>query len=180
MGFKNRAMIQYREATPSDYIKIAQLHAESWQINYRGMWADEYLDGPVLEDRLSVWEKRFGQPESKRFILLAEEGESLVGFACSFLDDDPKFGALLDNLHVAADFKRRGIGRDLLMASAKWVNRRRPESAFYLWVLEANLPAIRFYEKLGGIIYETVQMPTPYGAFFPTIRFVWPDTSRLL
>ena len=38
------------------------------------------------------------------------EGDELAGFVHIVFDDDPKWGALIDNLHVASAHKRRGVG----------------------------------------------------------------------
>ncbi len=42
--------------------------------------------------------------------MLAEDRDGLVGFAHTVFDDDPRWGALLDNLHVVYGEKRRGVG----------------------------------------------------------------------
>lgn len=57
---------QYREAEATDADKIATLHAESWKRAYRGHLSDAYLDGPIEDERRSVWQARFAteQPSS--------------------------------------------------------------------------------------------------------------------
>src|SRR5256884_2586850 len=52
------------------------------------------------------------------------------------LDEDPRWGTRLDNLHVTHQLKRYGIGRRLLVEAARELVRRRPaDRQFYLWVL---------------------------------------------
>ena len=53
----------------------------------------------------------------QRTVLAVHDGE-LVGFVHTVLDDDPQWGALLDNLHVRADWQRRRLGSQLVAASA--------------------------------------------------------------
>jgi ribosomal protein S18 acetylase RimI-like enzyme len=60
------------------------------------------------------------------------------------LDDDPNWGSLLDNLHVAFQFKRKAIGRKLMQAAAENLLRRGIQK-FYLWVLGQNHAAQQFY-----------------------------------
>jgi ribosomal protein S18 acetylase RimI-like enzyme len=74
----------------------------------------------------------------------------LVGFANTFFDDDPAWGALLDNLHVAHGHNRRGIGSRLLALTAEAVLERPEPTGLYLWVLEQNRAAQAFYEACGG------------------------------
>jgi hypothetical protein len=45
----------YREATANDAEKIAALHARYWQIHYRGILSDAFLDGEVEENRLQCF-----------------------------------------------------------------------------------------------------------------------------
>src|SRR5712691_80264 len=94
-------VVQLRFATAADAQSVAALHAESWQHHYRGAYADHYLDGDVLADRLTVWTRQLGQPATEHRTVVAQHGEAVVGFAHTVLDDDAIYGALLDNLHVA-------------------------------------------------------------------------------
>lgn len=63
-------MITYREATADDAEQIAQLHSLSWQQNYRGIWRDEFLNGPVLENRREVWQKRLSQLTPNQYVII--------------------------------------------------------------------------------------------------------------
>ena len=172
-------MISYREAVQSDWENIALLHAKSWQENYRGSMSDDYLDNVVIEERKAVWEKRFAKPNEKQLIILAEENRSLIGLSCIFLESDPKYGALLDNLHVRSDYKRKGIGKILLKKSAKLLMAKSDESSLYLWVLTKNSGAIDFYEKVGGTRHDTKAWKTPDNRSNDTYRYVWNDLEKL-
>src|SRR6266478_3896315 len=100
--------MKYRTATPHDVDAIALLHADSWRRNYRGAYLDSFLDGDVFADRAAVWTDRLTQPGAKQHTVVAEHDGDVVGFAHTILDDDPTWGALLENLHVAHNLKRRG------------------------------------------------------------------------
>ena len=54
--------VRYRRATGGDIVGIAELHADSWRRNYRGAYADSYLDGEVVSERVSAWTKRLSTP----------------------------------------------------------------------------------------------------------------------
>src|ERR1700730_7887238 len=97
--------IQLRFAVAADASAVAALHAESWQHHYRGAYSDDYLDGDVLADRLTVWTRQLGQPATEHRTVIAHYAEAVVGFAHTVLDDDAVYGALLDNLHVAYALK---------------------------------------------------------------------------
>jgi GNAT superfamily N-acetyltransferase len=165
--------MRLRVATAADADAIARLHAESWRSAYRGMYRDEYLDGPLLEDRMGVWRERLAAPPDNQYLLLAGEGDALLGFACSYGNEDKRWGTLLDNLHVRRDQHRHGIGRRLLSASALWSRERYPDALFHLWVLDGNANARRFYEHLGAQPEESDTHEPPGGGSVLVWRYVW-------
>ena len=173
-------MIRYREATAEDAEQIAQLHSFSWQQNYRGIWRDDFLDGPVFDNRREVWQKRLQYPAHNQYVLLAESGKSILGFACIYLHDDPIWGTLLDNLHVSRELKGQGVGTHLIKAVARWVYERSPDSGFYLWVLEKNYPARTFYKNLGAIEHELVSGEGLVGNVADKYRYIWRDLTPLI
>lgn len=151
--------VRYREADAADAAGIAALHADSWRRHYRGALSDAFLDGDVVTDRLAVWTERLRQPDPGSMTVLAEDHDgALVGFAHVIFDDDPTWGALLDNLHVARGQQRRGIGSRLLERTAAAVH-----TGLYLWVLEQNVAAQDFYEANKGEWVETEALPDPEG-----------------
>ena len=159
-------MIIYRTATKNDIAAIAQLHARSWQQNYRGTYTDQYLDEEVEGERLAVWQKRLQQPTPDQYILLAM--------------DHAQWGALLDNLHVIAERKGQGIGRELMRRTAAWVFQQKPNANYHLSVLASNTPAIAFYEKMGGERVETTLYPIPGNQQTEIHFYLWEDCQQLI
>ncbi|MEV8098206.1 GNAT family N-acetyltransferase [Kitasatospora sp. NPDC085879] len=177
--------VGFRAAVAGDAEQVARLHADSWRRHYRGAYSDAYLDGDVVADRLAVWSARLGSPAGAA-TFVAEDGEGAVGFVHVVLDQDPRFGSLVDNLHVAHDRRRGGTGRALMAHAAAAVAERASSAAVHLWVLEQNAAAQRFYRALGGACAERAAVPAPGGVpgrlrGTPTkLRFVWPDAKALL
>ncbi len=168
------------EAQPSDYPRIAHLHALSWRSAYRGIVSEEYLENQVFEERVAVWKARIGDGiASGQSGILACAGNELLGFAWVRLDADPKWGSAIDNLHVDPSAKGRGIGRRLMAGAAGLFIRQRPGSALHLWVLEANHPARGFYERLGGVPNERGSRPTGDGKRALGILYLWNDPTIL-
>ena len=174
----------FRSATTDDAERIALLHADSWRRHYRGAFADSFLDGDVEADRRALWTARLAAPAAAATIL-AERDDRLLGFVHVVLDDDARWGSLLDNLHVVHDQQRSGIGRDLLARGARAVTERATGPAMFLWVLGQNVAAQRFYEAHGGTRAETAPTHAPGGdpsrvnAGSRSLRMVWPDVSPL-
>lgn len=170
-----------RPATPSDALTIATLHIDSWRATYRGILSDAFLDGPVDADRRAHWTSRLADLANPSMLLvIAEDGRAPVGFACAFIDVDPTWGALLDNLHVSPSCQGQGLGRRLMAHAAAWVLQHRPESRMHLWVYAQNTPARRFYERLGGVITEQGAYPQPDGRLIEVVQYGWDDLRRLM
>jgi predicted N-acetyltransferase YhbS len=174
-------MISFRPATPDDEAAIAQLHAQSWQKHYRGIFSDVYLDQEVVQERAAVWAERFAHPASNRHIILAERAGELLGFACIEVGEDPQFGTLLDNLHVRSSEQGAGLGAQLMRQAAQRAEEDTPGLGFYLWVLAENHAARGFYDKMGGINHETLDSHHhPGGGDAAVCRYVWERATDLL
>jgi ribosomal protein S18 acetylase RimI-like enzyme len=174
-------MLRYRFATPADADAIAALHADSWSRHYRGAYPDAYLDGDAPGDRRTVWRERFRVASDRQFTIVAEQENDVAGFAHTYLDADPEWGALLDNLHVRYTLKRQGVGRALMAESAAALVERRPASPLYLWVLQQNAAAQAFYTAVGGtIVEEQLANHIPGGGTARVYRVAWPDPRPLL
>jgi ribosomal protein S18 acetylase RimI-like enzyme len=178
--------VQFRRAGTHDAGPVAALHADSWRRNYRGAYADTFLDGDVVTERLAFWTARLREQPADRFAIVAEEAGSLVGFAYSILDENPTWGAYLDNLHVAHTHQRQGIGTRLMALTAEAVIEQRPSSGLSLWVLEQNVRAQRFYEARGGRRVGRDRLHPPGGdpsrlrGEVYKLRYAWPDPATLL
>ena len=172
--------VDLRPADAGDVHAIATLHAESWRRHYRGAFSDAYLDGDVYEDRRTIWSQRLTAPDPADVTVVADADGALLGFAHTILDDDPEWGALLDNLHVSPDARRMGLGGRLMAASAAAVLARGQNTGLFLWVLEGNLAAQAFYDAIGGRYAGREEFEPPGGGRIVGLRYVWPDPSVLL
>ncbi len=177
--------VRYRIAEPHDALQIGQLHADSWRRHYRGAYSDSYLDGDVVSEREGAWTQRMTAPASNARTLVAEADGGVIGFAHLFLGEDATYGSLLENLHVRSDLKRHGVGTQLMVRAASIAVEAEPTRGMYLWVLEQNVDAQAFYNRIGGEVVERALAPAPGGD--PTrlngapyrLRVSWPD-PRLL
>lgn len=166
-------MVVIRPALSSDFSRVAEAHAQSWQTAYRGILSDQYLDGPVIADRQQVWQERMLHPSDTQRLWVAEVEGNLVGFACIFLDHDPQWGTLLDNLHVLPAYKGLSIGKKLITHAAQYSVSHAVHEGFYLWVFEENTGARAFYDQLGALNQERIVEPAFDGTPAPILRYVW-------
>ena len=190
--------LRFRTGGRGDAERVALLHADSWRRHYRGAYADSFLDGDIVTDRRAVWSARLAEPggdsgpsgsgsggSGNSRTIVAEDGIGLAGFVHVVFDHDDRWGSLVDNLHVSGGRRRTGIGTALLTRAAGAVAEQAAEPSLYLWVLEQNSAAQRFYEAVGGTCVEKAAVPPPGGVpgrlngSPARLRFVWPDASRL-
>jgi ribosomal protein S18 acetylase RimI-like enzyme len=174
-------IVHYRDATERDADSVAALHADSWRRHYRGAYLDTYLDGDVITERQQVWRSRLTEPRTGLVTVIAQQGDEIVGFAHTILDEDPRWGSLLENLHVTSELKRNGIGSHLLSETTQRLLRLRPEGSLHLWVLDQNTAAQAFYSARGGSRVETqLRGPFPGGGRALGHRYHWSDPDRLV
>ena len=165
--------MRYRRATYDDARAIATLHAESWRVAYRGALRDAFLDGDIVQDRITVWVGRLAAPAANQLVVVAAEGEGITGFACAYGRDDARWGTLLDNIHVHPEQHGRGTGRRLLSEVATWCRATYPDAGLYLWVVEQNSQARRFYQRLGASDREGDVWVPPGGGQVKRRRYAW-------
>ncbi|MCB1906298.1 MAG: GNAT family N-acetyltransferase [Rhodocyclaceae bacterium] len=164
-----------RSARVTDAEAIARLHAESWRSSNRGLMSDRYLEDEVYAERRSLWRGRLGADDSPYLTLVAVQRDGLHGFICLKLRADPKWGTLLDNLHVDPELCGRGLGEALMRVGVAQVEQITPGLPMYLLVFTANHGARRFYRRLGGIESGEVDMPLPEGdRSAHAVRIAWP------
>jgi ribosomal protein S18 acetylase RimI-like enzyme len=186
--------VRYRAAEEADAEGVALLHADSWRRHYRGAYADAYLDGDVVADRLAVWGGGRLKAEERATVVAespdGEEGQEgadggLLGFVHVVFDEDERWGSLIDNLHVSNASRRTGVGAALMERAARVIDERAAGRAVYLWVLEQNTAAQGFYRALGATHVETTPVGPPGGV--PErlngaprkLRLAWTDVSDL-
>ena len=160
-----------RPARPGDEMAVARVHVRSWQVGYRGLLPDDYLNGLRPEDRAARY--TFGSPDaSVPHTTLAILDDRLAGFAttgCARETDRKDTGELFA-LYVEPDLWGRGVGRTLI-ADAR---RHLAEQGFtdaVLWVLVQNIRARRFYEIDEWVVDEGPRSETIWGITVQSIRY---------
>lgn len=151
---------------------IAAIHAASWKVAYRGLYADHYLDREVDKERRQYWGTRV--PEliaGDGEIFLAQIGGQAAGFLCIELSADREWGAYVDNLHVLPAWRGANLGGALLEHGAAWA-KARGQKQLWLWVFERNHAARRFYQRDGWRAVERQLDDVPGGGRRYVLRMV--------
>ena len=159
-----------RQAQASDALAVARVHVRSWQVAYRKLLPDEYLDGLRPEDRAARYTFGSADPTLPMTIVASEEG-SIRGFATTAPGHDvnaPGMGELCA-LYVDPEWWGRGIGVALIKAARNQLVEQGFREAV-LWLLVANARAQRFYEADGWRIDGEQRTHDVWGIALPEIR----------
>jgi len=134
-----------RPAEPPDAIAVARVHVRSWQVGYRGLLPDDYLDQLRPEERAEKY--TFGSVDpDKPATIVAAEGGVICGFVTTAPAHDADVAGYgeLCALYVDPDWWGHRIGAALVSAARA----RLLDLGFrhaILWVLKGNSRAERFY-----------------------------------
>lgn len=160
-----------RPAAPADAAAVARVHVRSWQVGYRGLLPDEYLDALRPEDRASRY--TFGDPDPRRPATIVAETDGVIrGFATTMpaRGDDERGCGELAAIYVDPDGWGLGIGRALIAAA-----RERLVAAGFteaiLWVLAGNARAERFYRIDGWTADGAERRDEVWGVTVDEVRY---------
>ena len=148
-----RLGVAIRRAEESEARAIAELHIRAWQWAYRGHIPDGVLDRlpEGLERRTEQWRQILAKRAEQRVWVAETEGR-IVGFAHTrHPDPGPDLGgnaAEIGAIYLEAEWAGKGVGRALFSQAVEDLRMRGYEMCF-LWVLESNARARRFYERAG-------------------------------
>lgn len=135
-----------RPAEHNDALAVAQVHVRSWQIAYRTLLPEDYLDQLRPEDRADKYDFATRDPLKPQTIVATEAGQ-IFGFATtapSRQPDLPAYGELCA-LYVDPEHWGRGIGAALVSAARNQLVLQGFRKSF-LWMLAGNARANRFYQ----------------------------------
>ncbi|WP_298282508.1 GNAT family N-acetyltransferase [Acidocella sp.] len=144
-------MIVIRRARVSDAPGIGAVHVACWRSAYAGLLPDGFLANLSVR-RLSAFYEHQLRLGAGLFVA-ASYGEpaapGVLGFASSGRSRDPRLAeGEVETLYVLDDYRDRGLGGELLRASARHLAKMGCRSV-YAWVLSEN-PARFFYARMGG------------------------------
>ena len=161
--------MRLRAAEAADLPAIAALHAGNWRESYRWILPPGRLGAPLEVYMAEKWTEAHLRTHS---VVLAEEAGRVEGFAA--YDPGHPDGAYLDNLHVAAECRGRGIGSRLMGHVADAAG----DGALWLIVLSENPATRALYRGWGGVeggVFEDRILDHPV----PALKVVWADARAL-
>ena len=176
-----RSRVQIRGRGSGDVEGIARAHVASWQGAYRGLLPPAELDALDWRFRAERWKLPAGRPWSRRASWSPTSG---VGWSASVRSVPPVTrictcvptgGSSCTRSTSCPPGGGLGVGRRLWAAARSAIPAE--TSAVALWVLEGNVRARAFYERLGFRADGTSRSTARLGTSVSEIRFVWTISS---
>lgn len=138
-------MIEIRPIVGSDSLMdISGIYERSWKSAYRGMIPDVYLDG-IPEGK---WAD--GLQNSHLHSLVMIKDGKMIGtsaYCASRMESMPGYGEIV-SIYLLPEYTHQGYGGRLLTAALSQLEEMGYQDVF-LWVLEENMAARKFYEEFG-------------------------------
>jgi len=166
-----------REARESDAAAIARIHVDTWRTTYRGIIADEVLDGMSYDAAERAARSRIAEPEMGTFAYVAEEDDGqVIGFVWGGPDRDnnPRYKGEVYAIYILKDYQRNGIGRLLLTAASARLLEQGLGSML-TWVFKDN-PSRAFYERMGGTLLGSKPLCIR-GRDYEEVAYGWEDLN---
>lgn len=149
--------LRIREAGPGDASRVAGMHVRSWLQAYRSFAPAEYL-ASLDQDahRLGYWQPRLEAPREGSRTWIA----FISGIPAGFVNNEPphedgapteavpKGCGWVDHLHLAPEFRGRGVGAELFRQALDALASEGFREAV-LWVYADNAEGRAFYERMG-------------------------------
>ena len=169
--------MRVRRAEVGDAAAIARVHVGTWQVAYRGLIPQDYLDRLDAEERRESWARGLATshwPRSGTLVAECDEGdEGVVGFVHvgpSRDDDaDPTVGEVAA-IYALSTVWGTGVGRALMDAALAGLGEAGYVQAT-LWVLETNTRARRFYTAAGWRPDGAVKVDATRGFPLSEVRY---------
>lgn len=149
-----------RDATREDGEQVGFVHYISWRESYLDLMPKEFLNQIKLEDRIN----RAQNDWQNTCVAICDD--KIVGFI-KYLNEARDLTSIKPSseivaLYVLKDYQKRGIGYALI----KEVINRVKNNQIVLFVLEGNIKARAFYQKVGFIeTSHKITMPVLRGQY---------------
>ena len=140
-----------RSAVVADAPEIARIHISAWQVGYKGIMPNDFLNSLCVEERSKQWHMALSK-KSPGINLVGGRDESIEGF-CVYgpsRDNDMagKDVGELVALNIDPDCWGYGLGTSFVKHVIS-DSKKRNWNSLTLWVIEQNHMARKLYEAQG-------------------------------
>ncbi|MFC8519161.1 GNAT family N-acetyltransferase [Streptomyces sp. NPDC057257] len=160
--------------TLDDCDRVAEIRVGGWRSAYRGLIPQPYLDSMSVREDAERRRTRLLEGSPGVVNVVAERDGEVIGWACHgpYRDGEvPAGGVELYAIYVDPQRYGAGVGRQLIEESVRRCTAA-GHTRMYLWVLEGNARARRFYERSGFRPDGAAEPFEVDGVQVPEVRYV--------
>ena len=132
-----------RTALPEDSGIVGEVHSKAWKSAYRGIFPDEYIDADTAAKRTAEFLESI--KDSKCTYFLLEETDQAAGIVKTREENN---SLEIESIYILDEYRGKGIGGQFM----DYIKTYKHFDSIFLWVLEANAKARRFYENNGFVL----------------------------
>ena len=161
-----------RNATINDIKQIATIKVNGWKSAYIDIIENSYLESMSINEQITKYTNSY----SLKNIFVAELNNEVVGF-CRVYDydksefEDKEIDCEIREIYIRPDIKRMGIGSILFKYVLDYF-RNKNKKKLYLGVFENNYKSRKFYEKMGGILWQSGYLEIKENKY-PTVSYLY-------
>ena len=160
--------MEIRKVLPTDdFVAISRIYASSWRVAYKGIVPQKFLDERP-DDR---WADILRNSSNDNFVMI-QNGEYIgTSGVCPARDEKMNGWGEISSIYLLPEYYGKGLGKPLLENSISALIEK-GYAKIYLWVLEQNMMARKFYEKNGFLPYDSVIINIG-GEDLTEVRYIW-------
>lgn len=162
-------MIEIRPITDKDsMLSVSNIYEQSWKYAYRGIIPDTWLAGIPS----GQWANGLKQPGHLSLILL-DDGKmcGAASYSHARVESMKDYGEII-SIYLLPEVMHRGYGYQLMQAVLSELKNMGYRKT-YLWVLEENKNARRFYERFGFVLSDRTQTDTYDGKELKELMYTY-------
>lgn len=155
-------------APNDDRLAISKIYEESWKYAYNNIVPQNYLNSIPA----GKWAPNLDNPDRKTLIYI--DNDTMVGtssFGKSRFEQFDGWGEII-SIYLLPDYIGKGYGKILLESTILELKKVGLENVF-LWVLEENIRARHFYERLGFLQTDDFLDDNIGGKDLREIRYIY-------
>ncbi len=151
-----------------DRMAISKIYEESWKYAYKGIIPQSYLDS-IPE---GCWASQTDNPNCNTLVVI--DNQKIIGtssFCKSRFEQFDNWGEII-SIYLLPEYTRKGYGKVLLQSAVLELKKQGYEDIF-LWVLEENTNARRFYERFGFMLTTDSLVDNIGGKIISELRYIY-------
>lgn len=157
-----------RRATPEDAPTLAKVHVDSWQAAYQGIVPASHLERFTYQRREDAFRQALSANTEETYLITDnDQAIAILTIGPSRDDDlDTTTTGELWGIYIRPEYWRKGVG-SRLVHEAESMLQSRGYTQVVLWVLEDNINARQFYERVGYRLdgaYKMIELGKPLKA----------------